>query len=608
MTTSTALTTHASVERTAHSTSIANLPYDVLCELYHTAAIFDPPRGPRQGLDDHYCSRPSTFPGDLGWIKLTHVSRHWREVGLGLSALWAGIVCAFPPTIEDILLRAGSTPVAAVLEQDAVTSAYRWSYDDIGRILPRARSLEIDFLYNHRKYDVQGPWCRLSMAGQTLPSVERMRVLDSGVVYQDGHVLRYFGHAPALHTPSLRALSIDLPWPIHAPSLRSLCIHRYAIQWPWQVLLNFIKSFPLLEQLEFLIITDDTIKNSLLGRSRAAYRMDEESLALNAMRRHVDPPSVVHLPYLKRLVCQQDGCAILELMDHLDYPATTIVKIIDCKYDLPGFFESIISRPGFNHAPLDHLTISSVTGEAWETTHSVVRTVWATGQPCLSEQHVSDERSSIAMRNSSFGNLLNRMKKTAVLPPSELRGLALSHDCTCVEYPGIQCRGIAEIAGEYRLTMFLRRCVNVATLYLHHQGQISSNTAIILLAPIDEPTILPALRTLDIHVDEVYVKTWWTDLRAILEARRDAKCPITRLIIRGPGACHTSNCPGHEGLVMKDEYAGWDLDEEVSTCLERRQIHLEAEEFFVEELIDARDDWVYLCECEEHCYSSCDLH
>ncbi|VDC02100.1 unnamed protein product [Peniophora sp. CBMAI 1063] len=74
-----------------------SLPHDVLSELFEHVAVIDPAGALLKG------ERRS-----LGWITTTHVCARWREVGLGLAALWADAVCAFPSVAiaDEVLLRA----------------------------------------------------------------------------------------------------------------------------------------------------------------------------------------------------------------------------------------------------------------------------------------------------------------------------------------------------------------------------------------------------------------------------------------------------------------------------------------------------------------------
>ncbi|KZV60396.1 hypothetical protein PENSPDRAFT_760033 [Peniophora sp. CONT] len=80
---------------------IANLPADIVCELFMQAASMDPPRY----LGEYERRKRTEQKRTLGWIHLTHVCHGWRLIGLDLAPLWAALVTFFPsPSIADELL------------------------------------------------------------------------------------------------------------------------------------------------------------------------------------------------------------------------------------------------------------------------------------------------------------------------------------------------------------------------------------------------------------------------------------------------------------------------------------------------------------------------
>ena len=99
------------------------LSADVLGGIYRMATVVDPPTSklayPPQGLNVAGRRRKSpVITASLGWIKITHVCRHWRNVGIDLASLWASVVCAFvrgrpPGRPRSTSLRAVDTATAA---------------------------------------------------------------------------------------------------------------------------------------------------------------------------------------------------------------------------------------------------------------------------------------------------------------------------------------------------------------------------------------------------------------------------------------------------------------------------------------------------------------
>ncbi|KZV66074.1 hypothetical protein PENSPDRAFT_655160 [Peniophora sp. CONT] len=82
-------------------TDVANLPADIVCEVFMQAASTDPPRF----LSNYERRRRTEQKWTLGWIYLTHVCHGWRLIGLDLAPLWAALVTFFPsPSIADELL------------------------------------------------------------------------------------------------------------------------------------------------------------------------------------------------------------------------------------------------------------------------------------------------------------------------------------------------------------------------------------------------------------------------------------------------------------------------------------------------------------------------
>ncbi|KZV63264.1 hypothetical protein PENSPDRAFT_738890, partial [Peniophora sp. CONT] len=83
---------------------------DVLREIYFYAALREQPRPYQVPSSSDTSSDGYTLDIDnsLGWIRLTHVSRQWRAVGLNIPQLWAGVVCIYESihAVETVLQRA----------------------------------------------------------------------------------------------------------------------------------------------------------------------------------------------------------------------------------------------------------------------------------------------------------------------------------------------------------------------------------------------------------------------------------------------------------------------------------------------------------------------
>ncbi|TFY73441.1 hypothetical protein EWM64_g10571 [Hericium alpestre] len=85
---------------------ISRLPPEVLSQIFQYIAV----------VEQSY-PRTRYFPpflgssGTLGWIKITHVCRQWRDVALADSRLWAKTVCALPSATPEMLQRSGTAPI-----------------------------------------------------------------------------------------------------------------------------------------------------------------------------------------------------------------------------------------------------------------------------------------------------------------------------------------------------------------------------------------------------------------------------------------------------------------------------------------------------------------
>ncbi|KAI0277173.1 hypothetical protein BGY98DRAFT_934577 [Russula aff. rugulosa BPL654] len=79
---------------------ISLLPPEILARVFHLLALDEPPNG----------IKPT-----LGWIRTTHVCRHWRQVALDDSSLWARIPCIDSgldtALISEMLTRSRNAPL-----------------------------------------------------------------------------------------------------------------------------------------------------------------------------------------------------------------------------------------------------------------------------------------------------------------------------------------------------------------------------------------------------------------------------------------------------------------------------------------------------------------
>ncbi|KAI0063665.1 hypothetical protein BV25DRAFT_1824230 [Artomyces pyxidatus] len=88
---------------------IARLPAEILCHIFSCCAYAEPVhRG-----SDLYCPSPEKR---LGWMKVTHVCRSWREVALDSSALWETVPFVLGARwTEELLSRSRPVPITAII-------------------------------------------------------------------------------------------------------------------------------------------------------------------------------------------------------------------------------------------------------------------------------------------------------------------------------------------------------------------------------------------------------------------------------------------------------------------------------------------------------------
>ncbi|KAI0029578.1 hypothetical protein K488DRAFT_88577 [Vararia minispora EC-137] len=173
--------------------SASDLNADIICEIFTLLAHTDTPNA-----------------RTLGWIRATHVCRRWRAVGLHLSFLWAGIVCAIPRAVNVVLARARSSPLTFRCPD-------LLSYEDDRRLL-HAASAHLHSIQVLANNPASHAWLAL-FPGKTLPRLHTLH-LNLTVLHDDvpscapinAPVLLsatfYGGKFLHINAPSLRSLSL----------------------------------------------------------------------------------------------------------------------------------------------------------------------------------------------------------------------------------------------------------------------------------------------------------------------------------------------------------------------------------------------------------------
>ena len=169
---------------------ISVLPPEILTWVFHFLVHEEPPLSKK---------------GSLGWARVTHVCRHWRQVALGDSSLWARIsgIPTNTKWISEMLVRAKNVPL------DVELSAVSWSN-------PQALLMIRPHLSRTRQLRFQISGCMLhsdnvrEILSWEAPALEHFELRDTGhspVIFPD---MLFKGHAPRLRTFSL--FRVVIPW------------------------------------------------------------------------------------------------------------------------------------------------------------------------------------------------------------------------------------------------------------------------------------------------------------------------------------------------------------------------------------------------------------
>jgi len=173
-------------------TPISALPPELLVKIFRFYALEVPPWSGRVQK--------------LGWIGVTHVCRHWRQVALGDSSLWARIT-GFSPNakwVSEVLVRARNAPLVVDFAISPVPEILSELTPHIFRIHElRLRGLSVD-----RPQGLQ------EICALEAPALEHFELGVSApypvTFHQLGGTTLFRGRAPKLRTLSLS--KVYIPW------------------------------------------------------------------------------------------------------------------------------------------------------------------------------------------------------------------------------------------------------------------------------------------------------------------------------------------------------------------------------------------------------------
>ena len=270
---------------------ISVLPPEILARVFHLLVRKEPPfRGRRK---------------NLGWIRVTHVCRHWRQVALGDSSLWSKIsgMLANTKWISEMLARAKNAPLD--IDLNALRRSNLETLVMIPPHLSHTRQLRFHGLSTLHSNIIREMY---SYEAPTLEHLELTVNVDSPITFRSisGYML-FKGHAPRLRTLSLS--EVVIPWS-HIPcgqltQLQIACSIEGA-HYPGDLnqLIDLLVNCPGLEILALNSCLPSQLTDSEFSHGRT-----------------------IHLPHLSRLRLCGSTSRIINMLKMLNLPSSTTLHL-----------------------------------------------------------------------------------------------------------------------------------------------------------------------------------------------------------------------------------------------------------------------------------------
>ena len=272
---------------------ISLLPPEILARVFHLLALDEPPNG----------IKPT-----LGWIRTTHVCRHWRQVALDDSSLWArisGIDSGLDTAlISEMLTRSRNAP----LEIDI--NIMRTITNPMHMFPPHLSHTRALRLYGMEGSDFEGVREIFSREAPALEHIELDFAVGYPIIFED------LGGTTSFKSQS--------------PKLRSFCISQLCVPW------SFIPRGQL-TQLKIVLqaeMFDEDIPS--LGNASQFIDLLVNCPALEILVLDLCLPSdlpqspwgrTVHLPRLSRLCVGDSTPRITNLLKMLSLPSSTTLHL-----------------------------------------------------------------------------------------------------------------------------------------------------------------------------------------------------------------------------------------------------------------------------------------
>ena len=300
---------HSQLARCNALAPISVLPPEILARVFHLLVFED----------------PACFgERNLGWIRVTHVCRYWREVALDDSSLWATIWGASTNTelISEMMARAKNAPM------DIHLCLVDRSGPEVLRMFPphlsHTRELRLQSLSSTTlcSDNVRGIYSREAPA---LEHFELRCSVNSPITFRELEGAALFkGRAPRLRTFSLS--QVVIPWSLlPRGQLTQLTIRLFQ-----ELPIPYAPPYGDLNQLIDLLVNCPGLEILVLDR------------CLPFQLSQIPYGQTIHLPHLSLLSLVGSSSRITNLMKMLGIPSSTRLHLHCVSENTPTYNDSLL--------------------------------------------------------------------------------------------------------------------------------------------------------------------------------------------------------------------------------------------------------------------------
>ena len=312
---------------------ISLLPPEILARVFHLLVIEEPPLSENQ---------------NLGWVRVTHVCRHWRQVALGDSSLWAKIwgIPTNTQWIPEILVRAKNVPLD--IELNVAAS----SISEVFLMIPP----DLSHVCQLRLHNLSLLHCTIirQIFNWEAPALEHFE-------------LTVAAYPPRVITFSFPDIIGNMLFKGHAPRLRAFSLSRVIV--PWSLV-----PHGQLTQLKIACPNEDVHSPGDLNQlidllvNCSALEILALEFCLPSQLTEFPHGQTIHLPHLSRLRLWGSTSRIMNMLNMLKLPSSTTLHL-DCISNTTFVHDSleedlllrIISAHFRNPAPVEFKSLTVTT-------------------------------------------------------------------------------------------------------------------------------------------------------------------------------------------------------------------------------------------------------